>query len=168
MKRSATRSSTLKAWVSIPREIRKATAGLSPRALGRRGGREDLSIREHAHHIVEANLVASTIVLAALGHSGCDFDWSWMMPDLRWMRGLGYGRAPVGPAIRLLEALAGHVAGLVRAAPGAMRRSVRLVDSPRARRRRRSVEQIFGEECEHARLHLRDIAEAKSSGRRDG
>jgi len=155
-------TNTLAAWASIPRKIRRAVSGLSGRELDARGGSEGLSIREYAHHLVEANLVASTIVLAGLGKSGCEFDWSWMVPDARWMKGLGYRRAPLGPSLELLDALCAHVSGLVRAAPGGLKRSVRLVDSPGAKPRRRTLEQIFGEECEHARHHLKDIAETKS------
>lgn len=168
MRGSAAPASTLRAWGSIPRRIRRAITGLSSRELGWRGGSEDLSIREYAHHLVEANLVASTIALAALGKPGCRFDWSWMVPDARWRKGLGYDRAPVEPAIRLLEALAAHVTGLVRNAPGAMSRSVRLVGSPGARPRGRTVDRLLADECEHAARHLRDIADTKKTHRRSG
>jgi hypothetical protein len=156
---------TLRAWTAIPRELRGAISGLSASDLRRRGGSEGLSIREYVHHLVEANIVASTIALAALGKPGCTFDWSWMYPDARWVKSLGYGRAPLEPALKLLEALSSHVAGLARRAPGGMARSVRLVDSPGARTRRRTLEQLLAEECGHARHHLRDIAETKKARR---
>lgn len=168
MKRSAPPLSTLRAWISIPRKIRKAIAGLSSRELGWRGGSEGLSIREYAHHLVEANIVASTITLAALGKPGCRFDWSWMVPDARWMKRLRYDRAPVEPAIELLEALGAHVAGLLRTARGAMGRSVRLVGSPRARPRGRTVERVLADECAHAAQHLHDIAATRKAHRRVG
>jgi hypothetical protein len=146
--------------------IRRSISGLSARQLGWRGGSTGWSIREYVHHLVEANLVASTIVLAALGSSGCQFDWSWMMPDARWMRGLRYDRSPVEPALALLESLGAHVGRLVRTLPGAWNRHVRLVGTPGGRRRRRSVGQLLGDECTHARQHLRDIAETKKAHRR--
>jgi hypothetical protein len=154
-------ASALREWAGIPRRLRRAISGLSASDLRRRGGSEGLSIREYVHHLVEANIVASTIALAALGKPGCTFDWSWMYPDSRWVKGLGYGRAPLEPALRLFEALCSHIAGLARRAPGGMSRSVRLVDSAGARPRRRTLEQVLAEECEHARHHLRDIAKAK-------
>jgi len=157
--------STVKEWKGIPGRLRRAISGLSARDLRRRGGSEDISIAEYAHHLVEANIVASTIALAALGKPGCVFDWSWMYPDARWVKNLGYARAPLGPALGVLEALCRHVAGLARAAPGGLSRSVRLVDSPGARPRRRTLEQVFAEECEHARHHLRDIAETRKKRR---
>ena len=161
MTASARLASTVREWKAIPRDLRRAVAGLPASRLRRRGGSEGASILEYAHHLVEANVVASTIALAALGSPGCRFDWSWMYPDARWRKSLGYGRAPLGPALDLLESLCRHVAGLVLSAPRGGSRFVRLVDSPGARARRRTVEQILFEECEHARQHLRDIEEAK-------
>ena len=158
---------TLREWASIPRKIRKAISGLSARDLSLRGGSDGRSIREHVHHLVEANLVASNIVLAALGKPGCKYDWSWLIPDSHWMKRLGYAKAPLEPAIKLLEALCSHVAGVARRIPGGMTRSVRLLDHPGARLRRRTVRQILDEECDHAQHHLRDIAETgeAASGR---
>ena len=147
----------LDGWVSIPRKIRRSVSGLSARDLRRRGGSENWSIREYAHHLIEANLVASTIIVAALGRPGCRFDWSWLYPDADWMKRLGYDRAPLDPALGLVEALSLHVAGIVRSAPGGMSRHVRLQGTA-ARPVRRTVRQLIDEEIEHARHHLRDIS----------
>ena len=157
------RPKALAAWASIPRDIRSAIAGLSSRDRKSRGGSEGWSIQEYAHHLVEANLVASNIILAALGRPGCTYDWSWVIPDRRWMKRLGYDKVPLEPAIKLLESLCGHVVGIARGAPGSMNRSVRLLDSPGARLRRRTVRQVLDDECKHARHHLRDIADTRSA-----
>jgi hypothetical protein len=154
---------TLAVWSSIPRRLRKAVSGLSVRELAARGGSEGRSIREYVHHLVEANLVTSTIVLAALGRPGCKFDWSWLIPDTVWMRRLRYDRLPVDPAIDLLESLCLHVAGVVRQAPGSMRRKVRLVGSQSRRASHRTLGQVLEDECEHARHHLRDIESTKGA-----
>jgi hypothetical protein len=162
-----TQAKALAAWASIPRDIRRAIAGLSRRDLKARGGSEGWSIQEYAHHLVEANLVASNIILAALGRPGCTYDWSWVIPDRQWMKRLRYDKAPLEPAIKLLEALCAHVAGIAGGAPGSPKRSVRLLDSPGARLRRRTVRQVLDDECEHARHHLRDIADTRNApGRR--
>jgi hypothetical protein len=89
-----------------------------------------------------------------------------MMPDAHWMKGLRYDRAPIAPALALLDSLGAHVGGLVRILPGAMRRHVRLVGTRGGRARPRSVGQILGDECAHARQHLRDIAETKKAHER--
>jgi hypothetical protein len=74
-------------------------------------------------------------------------------------------RAPaeLGPALELLEALCAHVAGVLRAARGGMRRYVRLLDAPGARLRRRTVAQVLADECEHVEHHLRDVAATRKA-----
>jgi hypothetical protein len=163
MKGRRTDRAILAEWASVPGRLRKAVGPLSARELEARGGSQGSSIREYAHHLVEANLVASTIVIAALGKPDCKYDWSWLFPDKTWMKRLGYDRAPLGPAIRLLEALCAHVVGITRSASGSMGRSVRLIGTPGGRGARRTVRRVLEEECEHARHHLRDIAKAKVS-----
>jgi hypothetical protein len=153
---------TVASWSSIPRKLRTAVSGLTARDLKARGGSEGWSIREYAHHLVEANLVASNIVLAALGRPGCKYDWSWLIPDKKWMRRLGYDRVPLEPALKLLESLCAHVVRLARCTPGSMRQQVRLVGSSGRRPSRRTLGQVLEEECEHAQHHLRDIASTRS------
>ena len=59
----------LQAWLMIPAEIEKALQGLPEEDLDLRGGPDGWSIRETVHHLVEANLVASNIVIAALARA---------------------------------------------------------------------------------------------------
>jgi len=156
------RNRTLARWTAIPGKLRRATADLARVQLASRGGSEGWSVVEYVHHLVEANLVVGSIVLAALGRPGCEYDWSWLVPDGEWMKRLGYGRRPVDPAIRLLDALCAHVAGILRGSPDALARSVRLRGSSGARRR--TLERVLRDECDHAALHLRDIRAAVASG----
>ena len=156
----------LASWQAIPRRIREAISGISPRELALRGGSEGSSIREYVHHLVEANLVAATLVIAALGSPGSKYDWSWLVPDERWMKRIGYARAPVEPALRLLEDLASHVAGLVRRTPGGSSRHVRLRGTSRTRRQ--TVRRVLRDEIDHARHHLRDIAAIRAARRATG
>lgn len=157
MSLSAGEAKTLRAWRSVPRKIRRAVAGLSPRDLARRCGSEGWTIRETVHHLVEANLVMSNILLSALARPGRRYDWSWVVPDRMWMRRMQYDRAPVEPALALLEAMGAYVDGLLRGSPGTMKRHVRLFAGPGRKLERRTVRQLLEEQCEHARDHLRDI-----------
>jgi hypothetical protein len=115
------------------------------------------------HHVVEANVVAASIVLAAVGASDPEYDWRWLVPDAAWMRRLGYRRLPAAGAIRLLDALCVHVAAVVRNVPGAMERPVRLRGT--AGVARRTVGDVLADECAHAGLHLADIRSTRA-GRR--
>jgi len=80
---------TLDGWLRVPDA--KAIEGLTEDALDLSGGSNGWSIRENVHHLVEANLVASNIVVAALAQSGCTYDWSWMMPNASWMNRVRHG-----------------------------------------------------------------------------
>jgi len=148
---------TLAAWRAIPRRIRRATRGLSAAKLDRRGGSEGWSIREYVHHLIEENLVASTIVVAALGDPGCRYDWSWMWPSRKWMRRLGYSKAPVEPAIRFLEALGAHLGGLLARAPRTLSTSVRVAGTRKGRGKLTTVRRVLQDEIDHADHHLADV-----------
>ena len=104
--------------------------------------------RETVHHIVEANLVASNLILAALGADEPRYEWSWMVPDEKWMKRLGYAQIDVAPAIALLRALTTHIAALLDEEK--MSRRLRFVGSDDVK----TIEEILRDEVEHAREHL--------------
>ena len=157
---------TLARWTAIPGGLRRALAGISRRDLALRGGADGRSVGEYAHHLVEANLVAASIVLAAVGSPDGEgeYDWAWLVPDEAWMRRLGYRRLPVEPALALLDALCIHLAAVLGGSPEALRRSVALRGSTGVERR--TVEEILRAECEHAEQHLRDIRAVRSAAAR--
>ena len=76
-----TAAQALSDWLQVPRTIEVAIKGLTEDDLNFRGGSNDWSIRESVHHLVESNLVACGIAIAAVGKSGCTYDCSWMKPD---------------------------------------------------------------------------------------
>ncbi len=160
--------SALRAWLAIPDRLQAAIAGLPPRALDFRAEPEAFSMREWVHHLVEANLVASSMLVCALGTDGGTFDWSWLWPSPEWMRRLGYDKAPVRPSLAALRALQRHVAGLLAATDGGLRRRVTLFDTPDGKRYRRTVEQLLAAEVAHAREHLRDVARLRARWVRTG
>ena len=151
---------TLARWSAIPARLRRAVAGLTAGERRARGGSERWTPGEYVHHLAEANVVAASIVLAALGTAEPEYDWRWLVPDAAWMRRLGYRRLPPAAAIRLLDALCGHVAAVVHNVPRAMERPVRLRGS--AGVRRRTVEEVFAGECAHADLHIADIRNTRA------
>jgi hypothetical protein len=148
----------LTAWLQIPEAIEKAIEGLTDEDLNLRGGPDDWSIRETVHHLVEANLVASNLVIAGLARSGCTYDWSWVTPDGPWMQRIGYNTASVRPAIATLQALCPYLSELIRASSDARSREVRLLDAPGAELRTVTIEAVLRDEVEHAHGHLKDIA----------
>ena len=148
-------------WLQVPDAIQDAIDNLTEDGLDLRGGSNSWSIRETVHHLVEANLVASNIVLAALAKTGCTYDWSWMTPDASWMQRVGYNRAPVGPALQTLKALCSHISGLIGASADALRREVKLLDAPGAELRTVTVTDVLRQEVEHAAEHLADVEKTR-------
>jgi hypothetical protein len=160
----ATTGGALPAWRAIPASIEKAIAGLAEEDLELRCGADGLSIRETVHHLAEAGLIASTIILAALARGGGTvFDWSWVYPNAAWNERMGYAAAPIEPALRTLSALCEHIGGLIERRPDALRQEVRLLDAPDAALYARSVEGVLEQEVEHAEGHLRGVAETRKA-----
>ena len=154
-------------WMAIPGQLRRVVRGLPDARLDIRIGPEAMSIRETVHHLVEANLVASNIIIAALANSGSTYDWTWVNPNASWMRRLGYDKAPVGPALSTLGALSHHLLALLSVTDG-LQRTVQLYDAPGAPRYTKTVSQILSDEVSHAREHLEALPErpVRGSGRR--
>lgn len=152
-------------WLRIPERIELALAGLGEAELDWRAGEPSLSIREIVHHLVESNLIASNILIAALATNGTTFDWSWVYPGAEWMKRLGYDRVPVHPAIETLRALGEHLSNVIRSSPDGSGRSVRLLDAPGAEPYSKTVIEILEQEVGHAQEHLADLERAKAHHR---
>jgi hypothetical protein len=123
------------------------------------------TIREIVHHVVEANVVAASIIVAALGSPGCTYDWSWMMPFGPWMKRMRYDRKPVGPTLRLLSAVNAWVVAQVEPLPDALRRTVRLRDEPRGPTRRVTVADVLLQEARHAREEVANVKRSPGDAR---
>jgi len=154
-------SRTLSSWLEVPETIESAVGGLTETDLDLRGGPDGYSIRENVHHLVEANLIASNIIIAALSNSGIKYDWSWVNPDKSWMQRLGYDKAPIGPAIATLRALCRHIAGLIGSNQDASRREVKLLDNPGAGLYSMTVEGMIQQEVGHAKEHMDHVAQTR-------
>ncbi len=145
------------AWRSIVGLVRGMADGLSDEELDWRPDERSMSMRETAHHVVEANVVAAGIVIAALGSPGFVFDWSWMIPCGEWMERLRYAHKPLAPALRLLDALNSYVAAQVEPLPDGLERRVRPLDQPGAELRTVTVAEVLHQEASHAREHVEDL-----------
>ena len=157
MKKLTTVDDTLTAWKRIPRSIRNSIHDLSESELDLEGGSDGWTIRENVHHLVEANLVAANMIVAALATDGGYFDWTWLNPNKSWMRRVGYDSAAVGPAIKVLRALSQHMSTLLANNPRAFSRTVQLRDTSDGPRYIMTVEGILRQEVEHADEHLKVI-----------
>jgi hypothetical protein len=153
----------LEAWTAIPARIHATLERLGGDGLDRVTEREGLTVREQIHHIVEANVVAASIVIAALGSPGCTYDWSWMVPFGPWMDRLHYRAKPLEPALHLLDALNAYVAAQIAPLPDALSREVYLKDGEDVPLRRATVVEVLAQEVAHAEMHLADVDAALST-----
>jgi hypothetical protein len=154
---SARPQSPIDAWKAIPALVQGHVDGLTEAELDRRPDPESLTLRELVHHVAEANVVAASIVIAALGSPGSAYDWSWMMPFGAWVERLDYARKPIGPALRMLSALNAYVVALVEPLPDGLARTVRLKDAADAELRTATVGDVLQAEADHAREHFAGI-----------
>ena len=146
-------------WLQVSRAIELAIDGVTEVELDFRGGSNGWSIRETIHHLVESNVVACSIAIAAVGESDCPYDCSWMNPDLSWMERTGYSRAAVAPAIDALSALCRYVTSLLNATPDVLQREVKLLAVQGEVPYSMTVKQMIRQEVEHAQVHLQDVTE---------
>jgi hypothetical protein len=153
---NANHEHALDAWRSLVPLVHGMVEGLSDADLDRRPDESSMSIRETVHHLVEANVVAGSIVIAALGSPGSVFDWSWMMPFGPWMERMGYDRKPLAPSLRLLDALNEYVVAQLDPLADGLDRTVRLRDQPGGELRTATVAEVLLQEAEHAREHVEE------------
>ena len=146
----------LTAFRSIPETIAGAVDGLDETQLDRRPA-DGLSVREQVHHMVEAHIVASSIVIAALGMPGSTYDWSWMLPFGPWMERLPYRSMPLRPSLETVRALNAWVASVIERLDDGLSRTVRLRDAPDAELRTVTVADVLQQEIDHTEEHVGKI-----------
>ena len=151
----------LAAWKRIPIRIRSLTKDLSKSELDLKGGSDGWTIRETVHHLVEANLVAANMIVAALATNGGYCDWTWMNPNKSWMRRVGYDLVSIDPAMKLLRALSQHISELIANNPQTLSRTVQLSNMLDGPKYLMTVEGILRQEVEHADDHLQVIQEIR-------
>ena len=147
----------LRAWRQIPMHVEETIDGMSKQRLVRRARPDSMTAAEIVHHITEANIVAASMIIAAIGKDGTTYDWSWLYPDSAWMKRMGYAKAPINPAIQLLSALNEHIGNLVKANPKVLKRKVTLFDTPGGETYTMAVEEIMRQEVSHTDEHLSEI-----------
>src|ERR1043166_6882486 len=116
-------------WAALPDAIERAMAP-----------------RETVHHLLEANLVASNMIVAAPGPAEYLFDWTWLFPDDAWNERLGYAQVDERLAIELFRALTKYISALLTRDPKLMQRRIRLKDSGNSEPYAISIEGILARE----------------------
>jgi hypothetical protein len=120
------------------------------------------TIREIIHHVVDAEVIWSVGLKAALGNSGCTFDISWYPPDNAWAGTMEYARLPVANAIEFLRATRNHTAQLVKHMPDdAWERHLVFVAPGLDENLKCTVGWIIDWQTRHLDLHVEQIRETR-------
>ena len=157
MPKSSDHDKLIRSWRQIPKLVETTVDGMSKVLLSRRAKHTSMTAAETVHHLAEANIVAASMIIAAIGKDGATYDWSWLYPNLDWVKRMGYANAPIEPAVELLRALNVHIANLVKANPRVLKRKVTLFDMPGGETYTMTVEEIMRHEVEHADEHLSEL-----------
>ena len=122
----------LERYLELADLLTKTLDGLGERQFDLRRNTDSWSIRQIAHHIVDADFLVQNIILAALGNSGCRYDQSWYQTDNSWVETLAYAKRPLQPSLNLFEVSHKNVLTLIWHIPDAMERraQVRIENNP--------------------------------------
>lgn len=150
-------------WRQIADSIDQMISGRSNEELARHVPALGFSVRAVVHHLVEANIVTSSMIVAAMGKSGATYDWTWLYPNAEWCSRLGYENAPTEPALDALRGLIAHVSNIVASQEDAFEREVTVWNSPDAPTYSLTVGQMIRQEIDHAAEHLVDVRKTLDS-----
>jgi len=147
----------LKSYEQIPAKITTALAKIPADKLDLRSGNSDMSLRETVHHLVEANIVAASMVIAALGSEKATYDWSWLWPGRDWCDRMRYDAVPLDASVTTLNGLVQHITNLIRVRDDAASRKVSVHDLPGETPYFRTLAEIIDQEGKHVDEHLDEI-----------
>ena len=147
----------LAAYEKIPGKLTTAVADIPTEKLDIVGGKSNMSLRETVHHLVEANIVAASMMIAALGSDRATYDWSWLWPGRDWCDRMRYEAVPLDAAITTLDGLIHHIVNIINVRPDAAERKVSVHDLPGETPYFRTVAEILQQEANHVDEHLAEI-----------
>ena len=156
-----TNEETLEQYTIMPDELVAALAGLSDSDLDLKRKDDAWTIRQIAHHIVDADEMTKTIIKAALGDSGCAFGLEWYDPNNKWATTLQYAARPVEPAIEVLRANHREMEELLRSLDDCWARYVLLKRFKDSDVRELTVSQLIQSQTSHAFHHIEQIRETR-------
>ena len=147
----------LTAYEQIPAKIASAIARIPSDKLDSSGGTSEMSLRETIHHLVEANIVAASMMIAALGSAKATYDWSWLWPGRDWCDRMHYDAVPLDASVATLNGLVQHIANIVHLRDDAALLKVSVHDTPGATPYFLTIAQIIDKEAKHVDEHLGEM-----------
>ncbi len=147
----------LRAYQQIPEKIAAALERVPADKLEIRCSGSEMSLHETVHHIVEANIVAASMLIAALGSEKASYDWSWLWPGRDWCDRMHYATVPLDAAIMTLNGLVNHIVNMIHVRDDAFERKVSVHDLPGETPYFRTIAEILQQEAKHVDEHVEEI-----------
>lgn len=145
------------AYEKIPEKIASVLARIPADKLDEMGAASGMSLRETIHHLVEANIVAASMMIAALGSEKATYDWSWLWPGRDWCDRMRYNAVPLDASVSTLNGIIQHIANIIHLRDDAASRKVSVHDTPGATPYFMTVAQIIDHEGKHVDEHIGEI-----------
>ena len=152
----------METYCTGPEQLDAVLAGLSEHQLDLSRAEGKWTIREIVHHIVDTEGFWEAILWAALGHSGCTYNISWLTTGNAYTIPLEYATRPIADSIALFKAFRRYVADMVQRLPNAMERNVLLTQkSDTFQEKVFRVDEMLSWQIQHLENHLKQIRETR-------
>lgn len=158
-----TTEETLTQYAAGPDDLEDALRGLSEPDLDIALKEGKWTIRQLIHHIVDADALAKTMIIAALGNSGCTYDQRWYDTRNTFAETLDYANRPVAAAIALFRANRHHLEQLLRHLPEALDRYVNVKWEKEPEGKEVTVSYLVRGQTWHAEHHTDQIHEIRQA-----
>ncbi len=101
------------------KEFNEMVNDLTEEDLNRKRAEGKWTVREIIHHIADAEDIWKSIIKAAVGNPGCDYDMNWYPIDNKWAPVMGYAERGVENSIELFRVSRNQIIELVEYKPDA-------------------------------------------------
>jgi hypothetical protein len=155
------RITLLQQYADLPVQLKKALHGLSVNNYDLVREPNKWTIREIVHHLVDADRLVHTLVLVALGNSGCIYDQTWYKTDNSWATILKYQQRSVDLALAAFRASHQSLVELLKIIPDGWDCHIVLRREQYPQGSRVTVGQLIKSRIHHARHHIEQIIETR-------
>lgn len=149
------------AYETGPEQLDAILEGLSESQLDLSRGQGKWTIREIVHHIWDVEDIWQTVIKAALGNTGCTFDFSWYIRDNKCAVPLDYANRPINGAVQLFKGSRPYIADLVKHLPKAMERNALFTQPLMKFEKNFTVDEMINRQIQHLEIHLKQIRETR-------
>ena len=149
-------------YAGAAEKITKALAGLTEVQFDLRRADDAWNIRQIAHHIVDSDVLVQTLIMAALGNSGCNYDQTWYPTDNTWAATLAYDKRQLAPALDLYKTSHVQLLMLLQQLPDSLDRYVNVKIEKNPQWQKITVRHLLLSRLHHASHHMQQIEETRA------